>query len=50
MIVIYTLKDNFTLTTYKNLFKQTIIYGVATVLPRVISFLLVSLHTIGDAR
>lgn len=33
------------MTTYKNLFKQTLIYGVATVLPRVISFLLVSLHT-----
>ncbi|WMW78063.1 polysaccharide biosynthesis C-terminal domain-containing protein [Flavobacterium sp. 20NA77.7] len=33
------------MTAYKNLFKQTIIYGIATVLPRVISFLLVGLHT-----
>jgi O-antigen/teichoic acid export membrane protein len=33
------------LTNYKNLFKQTLIYGVASVLPRVISFLLVGLHT-----
>ncbi|WP_374539870.1 lipopolysaccharide biosynthesis protein [Flavobacterium sp.] len=33
------------MTAYKNLFKQTLIYGVATVLPRVISFLLVGLHT-----
>ncbi|WP_347067087.1 polysaccharide biosynthesis C-terminal domain-containing protein [Flavobacterium sp. WV_118_3] len=30
---------------YKNLFKQTFIYGVATVLPRMLSFLLVRLHT-----
>ncbi|SEP73413.1 lipopolysaccharide biosynthesis protein [Flavobacterium urocaniciphilum] len=29
----------------KTLLKQTLIYGLATVLPRVISFLLVSLHT-----
>lgn len=33
------------MTNYKNLFKQTLIYGVASVLPRVISFLLVGLHT-----
>jgi len=33
------------LSTYKNVFKQTLIYGLATVLPRVISFLLVGLHT-----
>jgi O-antigen/teichoic acid export membrane protein len=30
---------------YKNLFKQTAIYGIATVLPRMLSFLLVRLHT-----
>ena len=30
---------------YKNLFKQTAIYGLATVLPRMLSFLLVRLHT-----
>lgn len=29
----------------KNLFKQTFIYGLATVLPRMLSFLLVRLHT-----
>ena len=29
----------------KTLLKQTLIYGIATVLPRVISFLLVGLHT-----
>lgn len=33
------------MTAYKKLVKQTLIYGVATVLPRVISFLLVGLHT-----
>lgn len=33
------------MSTYKNVFKQTLIYGLATVLPRVISFLLVGLHT-----
>jgi O-antigen/teichoic acid export membrane protein len=33
------------LSLYKNLFKQTVIYGLATVLPRMISFLLVRLHT-----
>jgi O-antigen/teichoic acid export membrane protein len=30
---------------YKNLFKQTAIYGLATVLPRMLSFLLVPLYT-----
>jgi O-antigen/teichoic acid export membrane protein len=30
---------------YKNLFKQTAIYGLATVLPRMLSFLLVKLYT-----
>ncbi|HEU4496823.1 MAG TPA: polysaccharide biosynthesis C-terminal domain-containing protein [Flavobacterium sp.] len=30
---------------YKNLFKQTAIYGLATVLPRMLSFLLVMVHT-----
>lgn len=30
---------------YKNLFKQTAIYGVATVLPRMFSFLLVPIYT-----
>lgn len=29
-----------TLSLYKNLFKQTLIYGLATVLPRIISFIL----------
>jgi O-antigen/teichoic acid export membrane protein len=33
------------LSLYKNLFKQTAIYGLATVLPRMLSFLLVMLHT-----
>lgn len=33
------------MSSNRSLFKQTIIYGIATVLPRVISFLLVSLHT-----
>ena len=33
------------MSLYKNLFKQTAIYGLATVLPRMISFLLVGLHT-----
>jgi len=30
---------------YKNLFKQTVIYGLATVIPRMFSFLLVPLYT-----
>jgi O-antigen/teichoic acid export membrane protein len=33
------------LSLYKNLFKQTIIYGLATVLPRMFSFILVPLYT-----
>jgi O-antigen/teichoic acid export membrane protein len=33
------------LSANKTLLKQTLIYGIATVLPRVISFLLVGLHT-----
>ncbi|MEW5676585.1 polysaccharide biosynthesis C-terminal domain-containing protein [Flavobacterium enshiense] len=33
------------MSLYKNLFKQTVIYGIATVLPRMLSFLLVRLHT-----
>jgi len=33
------------LSTLKSLFKQTFIYGLATVLPRMLSFLLVRLHT-----
>jgi O-antigen/teichoic acid export membrane protein len=33
------------LSLYKNLFKQTAIYGLATVLPRMLSFILVRLHT-----
>ncbi len=33
------------MSLYKNLFKQTAIYGLATVLPRMLSFLLVRLHT-----
>lgn len=32
-------------SVYKNLFKQTAIYGLATVLPRMLSFLLVKLYT-----
>ncbi len=35
----------FILSLYKNLFKQTAIYGLATVLPRMLSFLLVTVHT-----
>ena len=33
------------MSLYKNLFKQTAIYGLATVLPRMLSFLLVGLYT-----
>lgn len=33
------------MSPYKNLFKQTAIYGLATVLPRMLSFLLVRLYT-----
>ena len=33
------------MSLYKNLFKQTLIYGLATVLPRMLSFLLVMVHT-----
>lgn len=33
------------MSTLKTLFKQTFIYGLATVLPRMLSFLLVRLHT-----
>lgn len=35
---------SFTLSLYKNLFKQTLIYGLATVLPRMLSFLLNPLY------
>lgn len=33
------------MSIYKNLFKQTMIYGLATVLPRMFSFILVPLYT-----
>jgi len=33
------------LSLYKNLFKQTAIYGLAMVLPRMLSFFLVRLYT-----
>ena len=33
------------MSLYKNLFKQTAIYGLAMVLPRMLSFLLVKLYT-----
>ena len=33
------------MSLYKNLFKQTAIYGIAMVLPRMLSFLLVKLYT-----
>ena len=33
------------MSSNRRLFKQTLIYGIATVLPRVMSFLLVGLHT-----
>lgn len=33
------------MTGFKNLFKQTFIYGLATVLPRMLSFILVPLYT-----
>ena len=33
------------MSLYKNLFKQTAIYGLASVLPRMFSFLLVPLYT-----
>ena len=39
------LKKETPLGLYKNLFKQTAIYGLATVLPRMLSFLLVRLYT-----
>lgn len=35
----------FPVSLYKNLFKQTAIYGLATVLPRMFSFLLVPIYT-----
>lgn len=38
--------NKITLSLYKNLFKQTLIYGLATVLPRIISFLLNPLFVI----
>ena len=38
------------MSLYNNLFKQTLIYGLATVLPRMISFLLVMVHTDKLAR
>jgi O-antigen/teichoic acid export membrane protein len=38
-------KTTIILSLYKNLFKQTAIYGLATVLPRMFSFLLVPLYT-----
>jgi O-antigen/teichoic acid export membrane protein len=37
-------KKTLSLSLYKNLFKQTLIYGLATVLPRMISFLLNPLY------
>lgn len=40
----FIIKENLTLSLYKNLFKQTLIYGLATVLPRMISFLLNPLY------
>ena len=36
--------NKITLSLYKNLFKQTLIYGLATVLPRMISFMLNPLY------
>ena len=33
------------LSLYKNLFKQTAVYGLATVVPRMLSFILVRLYT-----
>lgn len=36
---------SFSVELYKRLFKQTAIYGIATVLPRMLSFLLVGLYT-----
>ena len=41
----YKLYYKIILGLYKNLFKQTAIYGLATVLPRMLSFLLVRLYT-----
>ncbi len=38
-------KTNHSLSLYKNLFKQTAIYGIATVVPRIFSFLLTPLYT-----
>jgi O-antigen/teichoic acid export membrane protein len=38
-------KKTTTLSVYKSLFKQTAIYGLATVLPRMVSFILVPLYT-----
>lgn len=39
------IKTKSKLSLYKSLFKQTTIYGLATVLPRMLSFLLVRLYT-----
>ena len=44
-LVIFVQKFISILGLYKNLFKQTAIYGLATVLPRMFSFLLVPLYT-----
>lgn len=39
-IILIFVKNSQPLSLYKNLFKQTLIYGLATVLPRLISFIL----------
>ena len=44
-IFVFYKSQNNILSLYKSLFKQTAIYGLATVLPRMFSFLLVPLYT-----
>jgi len=44
-LILLSLINTFRLSGFKSLFKQTFIYGLATVLPRMLSFLLVPLYT-----
>lgn len=45
LILIFVTTESIYLSTLKRFFKDTIIYGIAAVLPRVINFLLVKVHT-----
>lgn len=44
LFIVIFVENSEPLSLYKNLFKQTLIYGMATVLPRIISFLLNPLY------